>query len=952
MADFGLKIGVEGEREFKAALRDINQAFKVLGSEVALVTSQFDKNDRSVNALTARSTVLNKQISAQKNEVELLKLALQNSADSFGENDKRTQDWQIKLNKAQAELNKLERELRDTNKELSGMGKASDSAASSSGKLTGEVDKFGKTTERGHVTVKELGGLIKDSFVETGGKAKTSLTDLGGKIKTAFSDGKEKVKSMGQGILDFAKDTVTGENSVKKLGDVLANKLDKSLNDTEKSTKDLGKSVDKAGDELNDTGKETKKLGEEMDDTGKKTSVFGDVLKANLAADAIKAGLKALVDSIRAVGAAVKDYMNDSMELATEAAMANTLLTQVMGNMMDATEGEISALNELIATQEKQGVVSKTAQTTALAELASFVERKESLEDMLPVMNDYIAYQYGATASSEQARNVATSLGKAIDGNIDGLSKQGFKLTDAEKEWFKTATEMERVEFVTNMVSESMEGVNEALAQTDAGKMANLGRVMDNTKISIGSMANEFKAQILGQMLPSISVLSDAFVGVVSGEGSVEEMADAFDAVFNDVVKVITEFLPKLIDIGSKLITAVAQGLSQNIDVIIKGAIDLVNQLLTAILDLLPIVLDAGMKLLFGLVDGIIQALPSLVEAAVQLVISLVDGITAALPKLIPAALEAILTIVDGLLDNLPKILDAALQLILGLTEGIITALPRLIQQLPKIIIGIVDFLIKAIPQIIQTGITLLVSLVQALPQIIQAIVKAIPQIITGLVNAITNNIPAIIKAGVQLLVSLVKETPKIVWEVVKAIPQIIKGILGALKDAIPQLINMGSELIKGLWQGISNVGQWLRDKISGFFGGVVSSIKNFFGIKSPSTLFRDQIGKNMALGVGEGFAAEMEKVSKDMQEAIPTDFDTDLDINAGIRSSIGGMNSLGDYSGLLDGITTIMLDIFPAILEALDIKVVLDDGTLVGKLAPEIDRNLALLRRRGLVGV
>ena len=63
MADnFGLKIGLEGEKEFKKALADINSSFKVLGSEMKLVASQFDKNDKSVNALTSRNTVLNKEI--------------------------------------------------------------------------------------------------------------------------------------------------------------------------------------------------------------------------------------------------------------------------------------------------------------------------------------------------------------------------------------------------------------------------------------------------------------------------------------------------------------------------------------------------------------------------------------------------------------------------------------------------------------------------------------------------------------------------------------------------------------------------------------------------------------------------------------------------------------------------------------------------------------------------
>ena len=103
-SDIGLKLAIEGEKQFKSALADINRSFRVLGSEMQMVTSQFDKNDKSVNALTSRNTVLNKEISAQKDKIETLKSALDNATDSFGENDKRTQNWQIQLNKAQAEL--------------------------------------------------------------------------------------------------------------------------------------------------------------------------------------------------------------------------------------------------------------------------------------------------------------------------------------------------------------------------------------------------------------------------------------------------------------------------------------------------------------------------------------------------------------------------------------------------------------------------------------------------------------------------------------------------------------------------------------------------------------------------------------------------------------------------------------------------------------------------------
>ena len=135
-SDFGLKIGIEGEREFRSALKDITQSFKLLGSEMLLVTSQFDKNDRSVQALTSRNSVLNKEIETQKGRIDILKAALDNAASSFGESDKRTQEWQIQLNKAQAELNGMERELAQNNQELKEAGQGFDDAGREAGETS------------------------------------------------------------------------------------------------------------------------------------------------------------------------------------------------------------------------------------------------------------------------------------------------------------------------------------------------------------------------------------------------------------------------------------------------------------------------------------------------------------------------------------------------------------------------------------------------------------------------------------------------------------------------------------------------------------------------------------------------------------------------------------------------------------------------------------------------
>ena len=143
MADnFGLKIGVEGEREFKNALSDINQSFKVLGSEMNLATSQFDRQDKSIHALTARNNVLNKEIEEQKNKINTLEAALKNASESFGENDRRTKNWAIQLNNAKAELNGMEKELEESADDVVDLGDELEKAGKSADEAGGRFSKL------------------------------------------------------------------------------------------------------------------------------------------------------------------------------------------------------------------------------------------------------------------------------------------------------------------------------------------------------------------------------------------------------------------------------------------------------------------------------------------------------------------------------------------------------------------------------------------------------------------------------------------------------------------------------------------------------------------------------------------------------------------------------------------------------------------------------------------
>ena len=167
-SDFGLKIGIEGEVQFKKALSEINQSFKVLGSEMNLVTSQFDKQDKSVGSLTARNQVLRKEIDAQKDKVETLEAALQNAASSFGENDKRTQAWQVQLNNANAALNGMERELGANETALEGSANGLDSAGKQADEFGNEIKQSANQADDAGGRFDKLGSVVKGIGVALG----------------------------------------------------------------------------------------------------------------------------------------------------------------------------------------------------------------------------------------------------------------------------------------------------------------------------------------------------------------------------------------------------------------------------------------------------------------------------------------------------------------------------------------------------------------------------------------------------------------------------------------------------------------------------------------------------------------------------------------------------------------------------------------------------------------
>ena len=129
MPSINTKFTLSGEKEYKQAISEIGSGMKVLDSEMRKVSSAYAQNADSVEALNAKNDVLERKISTQAEKIEYLKAALQQSAEKYGEADKRTMQWQASLNNAEAELNNLnnqvdenKQKIADSSKEMGNLG--------------------------------------------------------------------------------------------------------------------------------------------------------------------------------------------------------------------------------------------------------------------------------------------------------------------------------------------------------------------------------------------------------------------------------------------------------------------------------------------------------------------------------------------------------------------------------------------------------------------------------------------------------------------------------------------------------------------------------------------------------------------------------------------------------------------------------------------------------------
>ena len=190
-------------------------------------------------------------------------------------------------------------------------------------------------------------------------------------------------------------------------------------------------------------------------------------------------------------------------------------VAQVMRNTMAASDSEIESIKALCAAQQELGVIGDEVQMAGAQELATYLEKKSSLEKLIPVMNDMLAQQYGLEASQESAATIATMLGKVMDGQTQALSRYGYSFDETQEKILKFGTEEERAAVLAEVVSQSVGGMNAALAQTDAGKAKKVADTIDDIKEEAGQALVSLEPYVNG--LNEIGMATTGIMGVMQG---------------------------------------------------------------------------------------------------------------------------------------------------------------------------------------------------------------------------------------------------------------------------------------------------------------------------------------------------------------------------------------------------------------------------------------------------
>lgn len=416
-----------------------------------------------------------------------------------------------------------------------------------------------------------------------------------------------------------------------------------------------------------------------------------------------------------------------------------------------------------------------------------------------------------------QIGNVQTAV-EGFSGLTTGVLSELGKLPKGFKSATKSATNFQK-DFTGSLkgLGSAITGPFQVLTPKLSATVGKIGKVVSGVPGKIGGAVGKIGSAIaskIPRITSAFSLLGDTagYLGAWGGQ-----VGSALQGVLGTVAGFIPSFVG-LMNFGAVAAVVVAglglvySQFGTQIDQILllaqtKGP-EIISNFGAGITAALPGLISSGATLILGLMNAITANLPSLISVGASIIATLVGSLGAQLPQLIPAAVQMILTLVESLISNLPQLITSGLRLMEGLAQGIANAIPQVAAKAPVIIGKLASTIITNLPKIIQTGVKIITQLAVGLVRGIPALLGKIPSMISQIKNAFTS----------------------VNWG------------------------SVGMNIISGIASGISSAVESLISAATSAASSALDAIKSKLGIHSPSRVFRDQVGKMMALGMGIGF--------------------------------------------------------------------------------------------------
>lgn len=272
----------------------------------------------------------------------------------------------------------------------------------------------------------------------------------------------------------------------------------------------------------------------------------------------------------------------------------------------DAFETAMERIRKLTADQQRKGVIGDEIQIAGAQELAKNVTQFDTLEKLIPVMNDLTAQQQGYNATQEGAVGWAKMLGKAMQGNVKLLERSGYQFSEAQENIMKTGTEAQRAATLAEVLSQKVGGVNEALANTPEGRVVQLGNAYGDLQERLGGLWANLKDSLY-PVFDGLIQRADGLIDVIEEKmgavkewilGAVERLSGVWDRVKEPVMNTVSSLWGSLRTIVGNIVNTIT-GIVRNHSAVIRGLLGVIGWSIRALGNMLA--------WLSGLVMGIVN---------------------------------------------------------------------------------------------------------------------------------------------------------------------------------------------------------------------------------------------------------------------------------------------------------------------------------------------------------